>query len=61
MTNMIAGLILIITGILFPIFGISGTAKIKIKGWAGFLTMTVSGVGGIILIVFGAMMLLVPP
>lgn len=57
---MIAGLIPIIIGVLSVLGGVGGTAKMKIEGLAGGIVITITGVGGIILIVFGTIMLSVP-
>lgn len=58
---MIAGLILILLGIIFVIAGIRGTAKLKIEGLAGGIVITISSIGGIVMIIVGALMLSVPP
>lgn len=56
---MIVGVLLIILGILFAIFGLGGTAKVKIEGLGG-IVLTISGVGGIIMIIVGVILLGVP-
>jgi hypothetical protein len=56
---MIVGLLLIVLGIIFAIFGLGGTAKVKIQGLGG-IVLTISGVGGIIMIIVGVILLGVP-
>lgn len=58
---MIAGLILILSGIITLFLGIGGTAKMKIEGLAGGIVITLSGASGIILMVLGALVISVPP
>ena len=58
---MIGGLILILLGLLFVLLGIGGTAKMKISGIAGGLVITITSVGGIVIIILGALILSVPP
>jgi uncharacterized membrane protein len=52
---LLAGLLLIIIGVIFAIFGIGGTAKIKLE--KGGIVLTITGVGGIILIIVGVILL----
>jgi hypothetical protein len=57
---MIAGLIVILLGIVFAVAGVGGTAVLKIEGIAGGIVITISSVGGIVMIIVGALMLSVP-
>jgi hypothetical protein len=50
-----AGIVLIIIGILFLVFGIGGSAKANISG----IGVVVTGGAGLILIIVGAMLLFV--
>lgn len=57
--KMIVGWIIILLGVLFAVFGLGGTAKVRIEGLGG-LTLVMSGFAGIILVVVGALVLAVP-
>jgi hypothetical protein len=43
------------------IFGIRGTAKMKIEGIGGIVTITLTSLGGLSLIVIGALVIGIPP
>lgn len=56
--NMLAGLLLILIGIVFAYFGIGG--KGKLSGSSGGFSFVLSAGGGILLIVVGVLLLSLP-